>query len=333
MNCSHSRRHEGVSFFRIPYPKKSDSEHTSRLKLDARAAWKIAILRTREETADLKERFAKNNVFLCEHHFGQDNIDTFPFTDAQARDKLRKELQTGSVPTLNLPVKTLDNWPGSSTTTPQPRRTLVRHDTPSTTTASTSHVKKTPSFEDLKGYFKREYLYLHGWNVTVSDDKITVEMREDGFLIPKYYVSIDERLEVTVSVYGATVPDTSALFPTGVSRLMYKYKELHNLLCSLEICCGIPVEEPVSTNETFLHVIPLVSAKQGSIVNYSQVRRSKNCEVLVESEEGNIQCQPCSKVHEKIQKEASRAHTTVQGPVSPAKPKAPNYQPLNYKQL
>ena len=59
-------------------------------------------------------------------------------------------------------------------------------------------------------------------------------------------------------------------------------------------------------------------------MNYSQVRRSKNCEILVKSEQGN-KWQQCSKVHKKIQKEASHAHTTVtvQGPVSPANAKAP----------
>ena len=100
----------------------------------------MGILRTREEKSDLKERFAKNNVFLCEHHFEQDNIDTFSFNDAQGRDKVRKKLQTGSLPTLNLPVKTLDNLPGSSTTPPQPRRILVSHDTPSTSTALTQRL-------------------------------------------------------------------------------------------------------------------------------------------------------------------------------------------------
>ena len=327
LNCPHSRRYEGISLFRIPFPKSSDSEHTSLLKLEAREAWKTAILRTRQETSDLKERFVKHNIFLCEVHFEQDCIESFPFTDAHGDEKIRKRLQTGSVPTLNLPVKTLDSLPGSST--PQQRRTIVRHDAPSTSTASASRADKTPSFDDLKTYFKREYLYLHGWTVNVSDTNIIVEMREQGYLIPKYYIQIEETLEVTVSVYGATVPDTSALFPTGISRLLCKYKDLHDLLCGLEICCGISLisvepEQRVS-DETFLHVIPLVAAKQQSPVNYCQVRRSLKCEVLVE--QGTNKCRPCCKIDEKMKKEANPVvHTTVYGPVtpvSPAKRKAP----------
>ena len=63
LNCPHSRRYEGISLFRIPFPKTSDSEHTSLLNLEAREAWKIAILRTREETSELKTRFEKHNIF------------------------------------------------------------------------------------------------------------------------------------------------------------------------------------------------------------------------------------------------------------------------------
>ena len=52
--------------------------------------------------------------------------------------------------------------------------------------------------------------------------------------------------------------------------------------------------------------------------------RSSMCEVLVE--QGTCQCKPCCKVDEKIKKEASRAASTMYGPVPPvlpAKPKAP----------
>ena len=36
LNCPHSRRYEGTSLFKIPNPEASDSEHTSRTKLEAR---------------------------------------------------------------------------------------------------------------------------------------------------------------------------------------------------------------------------------------------------------------------------------------------------------
>ena len=92
LNCPHSRRYEGTSLFRIPFPKTSDSEHTSLPKLEVREVWKIAILRTREETSELKTRFEKHNIFLCKHHFKQDCFESFPFTGAKGNEKPRKRL-------------------------------------------------------------------------------------------------------------------------------------------------------------------------------------------------------------------------------------------------
>ena len=147
-----------------------------------------------------------------------------------------------------------------------------------------------PTFDDLKKYFKRNYQYLRDWTVNVTDDVIVVELREPGFLVPKYYLHIDESLELTVAIYGATVPNSSALFPEGKSRLCSKFKDLHSLLCDLRICCGVSVmENETSTSETFLHVTPLISSKQmSSPVNYSQTRRSNKCEILVD--QGTEKC-------------------------------------------
>ena len=122
----------------------------------------------------------------------------------------------------------------------------------------------------------------------VTDDVIVVELREPGFLIPKYHLQIDESLELTVAIYGATVPNSSALFPEGKCRL-----------CDLRICCGISVmESETSSSETFLHVTPLIASKQqSSPVNYSQTRRSNKCDILVD--QGTEKCKPCCKVDDK----------------------------------
>ena len=308
INCPHSRRYEGLSLFKIPTVKSSDSEHTSRIKSEARDAWKTVILRTRQLTKELKERFEKNNIFLCEHHFEAEFVDTFPFTDKDGNEKVRKRLQTGAVPTLNLPVKQLDTLPGSST--PQQRRSVIRHDEQPTS----SGTFQPPTFDDLKKYFKRNYQYLRDWTVNVTDDVIVVELREPGFLIPKYHLQIDESLELTVAIYGATVPNSSALFPEGKSRLCGKFKDLHNLLCDLRICCGVSVmENETSSSETFLHVTPLIASKQqSSPVNYSQTRRSNKCEILVD--QGIEKCKPCCKVDDK---------KAQPKPALPAKSKAP----------
>ena len=270
LNCPHSRRYEGMSLFKIPNPKASDSEHTSRIKLEARSAWKTAILRTRQETSELRQRFTKNNIFVCEHHFNQELIESFKYKDKHGNEKVRKKLQTGAIPTENLPVKTLDLLPGSSTSQEE-RRVVIRHELPSSTASSSP-----PSFIDLKKYFERQYPYLCDWTVKISDNNITVEMREPGCLIPKYFVQIDESLELTVAVYGATVPDSSALFAEYPSKMRTKFKDFHTELCCLNVCSGVSSESYYeSSSETILHVTPLVAQKNASSpLNYNQVRRS-----------------------------------------------------------
>ena len=129
--------------------------------------------------------------------------------------------------------------------------------------------------------------------MNVTDDVIVVELREPGLLIPKYHLQIDESLELAVAIYGATVPNSSALFPDGKSRLCSKFKDLHNLLCDLRICCAVSVmENETNSSETFLHVTPLIASKQQSLpVNYSQTTRSNKCEILVD--QGTEKCKPC----------------------------------------
>ena len=55
--------------FKIPFPARGDGDETVKLKSDARKEWLRVILRTRENTPDLKKRIDANNIFLCELHF------------------------------------------------------------------------------------------------------------------------------------------------------------------------------------------------------------------------------------------------------------------------
>ena len=177
INCHKSRGYKGISLFKIPTPKTSYSDRTRKIKAQARSVWKATILRTRQETTELKIRFHKNNIFLCEDHFGDDVIDSFTYKDNKGNEKVRKILQTGATPTLNHSTKSLDSLPGSSSVS-NSRRTLVRHET--TATAS-----EPPTFLKLKQYLGKNYPYLQDWSIAVCSDSINFELREPRFLIPK----------------------------------------------------------------------------------------------------------------------------------------------------
>lgn len=290
--------------FKIPAKKSSDSDHTAKIKDDARATWKNVILRTREETKELRERFKQNNIYLCENHFDPSLIDEFPYVDSLGRAKSRKILQTGTIPDRNLPQKTLDLLTKNSETAE--RRVLVKHEIPSS----------LPSFPNLKKYFDRDYDYLKGWTKNISEDSIILELREEGFLIPKFHIEISKELDVSLAVYGASVPKSSAFFLNNFSKMTGKFKELHTNLYKLNVCKGIlfPNVSFVSerSRNVFCHVIPMVVAKGSTCpVNYSQVYRSNKCEILLDGRES---CVPCTKANKE---------NTAKKEVCPAKTRAP----------
>ena len=231
INCHESRRYKGISLFKIPTPKTSDSDRTRQLKAQARSVWKATIPCTRQETTELPECFHKNNIFLCEDHFSDDMIDSFIYKDSKGNKKVREILQTGATPTLNLPTKSLDSLPGSSSDS-NSRRTLVRHET--TATAS-----EPLTFLKLKQYLGKNYPYLQEWSITICSDNINLELWEPGFLIPKYFLNSTESLALAVAIFGAIVPDKSVLFNGEISVLCCTFKEFHSQLCNLNICCGI----------------------------------------------------------------------------------------------
>lgn len=73
--CPTSGKHD-LSLFRIPSVSASDGEHTKELKRKAREEWLRLILRTRETTAELKQRIEANKIFVCELHFKPECIVT-----------------------------------------------------------------------------------------------------------------------------------------------------------------------------------------------------------------------------------------------------------------
>ena len=66
--CGTSRM-SNLSLLKIPFPARGDGDETVKLKSDARKEWLRVILRTRENTPELKKRIDANNIFLCELHF------------------------------------------------------------------------------------------------------------------------------------------------------------------------------------------------------------------------------------------------------------------------
>ena len=147
-NCFHSWRYKNVSLFQIPIPRNSDSEFTFHRKEEARKSWINAILRTRQLDANLKGHIESNNIHICESHFKAEYIETF---------SKRKSLQTGSIPTENLPVKSFDHLSANSTSAPR-KEPAPRHVSQETKIIYAS-------LDNLDAYLKKaeRYPYFQGW--------------------------------------------------------------------------------------------------------------------------------------------------------------------------
>ena len=71
-----TRKSHKLSLFRLPTVAAADGEHTIPLKQKAREEWLRLILRTREQTPDLKRRIEESNIYVCKLHFKPECIVT-----------------------------------------------------------------------------------------------------------------------------------------------------------------------------------------------------------------------------------------------------------------
>ncbi|CAB4008160.1 Transposable element P transposase, partial [Paramuricea clavata] len=170
-NCFHSRRYKNVSLFQIPVPRNSDSEFTFHRKEEARNGWINAILRTRQLDANLKTQIENNNIHICESHFKEEYIENF---------SKRKSLQTGSIPTESLPVKSFDHLSTSFTSAPR-KEPAPRHVSQETTIIYAS-------LDKFDAYLKKagRYPYFQGWNWFKEGNNTVIEFKESEYLIAKF---------------------------------------------------------------------------------------------------------------------------------------------------
>ena len=125
----------------------------------------------------------------------------------------RKTLRTGAVPTIKLPFKShaskqSDDLP--------PREYLTIHvdDKAKPTVPS---VCKQPCFKNVGDFIKHvDSLKLSGWTRSTKEDdsSIAFSMFDDIHHLPKYQVTVDLGLGLSVSVYGWFLPYNHPIYLT-----------------------------------------------------------------------------------------------------------------------
>ena len=267
-NCFLSRRYKNVSLFQIPIPRNSDSEFTFHGKEEARKSWINAILRTRQLDANLKGQIESNNIHICESHFKAEYIETF---------SKRKSLQTGSIPTENLPVKSFDHLSANSTSAPR-KEPAPRHVSQETKIIYAS-------LDNLDAYLKKaeRYPYFQGWKWYKEINKTIIEFKETEYLIAKFSILVESTLKYTVLVYGWALPNDHPIYVSNERSLQCcNFKTLCIEIGSLVICKGTLLsKEPTKALKT--HLVPLLPNESSPQYRTVEYCRSLLCRVLVNS--------------------------------------------------
>lgn len=246
-------------------------------------------------------------------------------------DGKRKSLETGAVPTENLPLKSHEAKPST-------RRVLERRqDAAGPSTSASPPMEKKETFEKFCSNVMG--ISLDPWNITAcTDDEMRIELRDNDYSIPKFVLIIDSCLHFSLHVYNWLLPDENKIYSSRRRRI--NSTEIAECLLSLhtrefKICEGLRQNEylnsvakdPVSSHDSFSvsdvvrHIVP---ANIGMNTSYRVmlILRSIQCNVLFDEvvSEEQVICKTCLTLQKNIQKQQSRKERKSS---APAKGKAP----------
>ena len=227
--------------FKIPSVGKADGDETKAKKETACKEWLRVVLRTREFTPELKKRIEANNLFLCELHFkaelivdrkyrvitvifiGHDMPLFYTLNIYKAAYKLNicikgqsiktllcffidgkcKTLDTGAVPTENLPIRSHETKPSSK------RRVLVRQE--SVPSSHSPPVEKKETLDEFARHLREISLDL--WTIAAfNETEIRIVLHDSEHSVAKYVLIIDSCLQFSLHVFNWLLPDQHKIY-------------------------------------------------------------------------------------------------------------------------
>ena len=248
-------------------------------------------------------------------------------------DGKRKTLDTGAVPTENLPQKSHETKPTST------RRVLVRQQSgPSSDHTSSPPVEKKETFDEFATHLKE--IPLDPWTVASSTDtEIRIVLNDNDHSIPKYALIIDSCLHFSLHVFNWLLPDQHKIYSScrrrinsgGILELLQclssnRYKICEGLrendyLNSIAKDPAAPSHSSYSVSDVIRHIVP---KNIGMETNYRVmvILRSVDCMVLFDNDvsKEQVSCQTCLKLQKKINQQQARKERTSN---APARDKAP----------
>ena len=222
-------------------------------------------------------------------------------------------MKRGSIPTVNLPKKSLDD-PNPSTS----RRIIEKKEfIPS---------KVYKNISDL--HSKVSKLNLKGWSKKPDENSFTLEYFDGKHALPLYYVRIDSNLRFEVASFGWFLPNNHEIYTEHEHSMSFvSVSSLTTELQAYNVCPGLPlsqelpVTDPVDgVSQVTRHTVPFspdVYRDKSVPYQVSLYIRSADCSMLQASEEA---CDSCSKVLSSEMKQQNQLTTKKAKPV---KEKAP----------
>ena len=162
-------------------------------------------------------------------------------------------------------------------------------------------------------------LKLCGWSIEYGTNHIFVKKEDSDYMVPKFYINIDDSLEFSISVYGWLLPVEHPLYLKN--RRSMRHISISNLvhdLGNLNICNGLSFK--FDSQHTINHVIP--KAFNWSFDEFEtpfhryEYCRALNCQVLYTSS----QCEHCLAIEKESLKFIKKLSNKMK---TPAKLNAP----------
>ena len=183
VGCSTSRRHKGISIFKVPLPNNEFNKKWNRDLINI-------ITKDRQLDEPLKKRIASCNLYICERHFSPEQIWKYPS---------RNVLKDGALPSLNLPEKSIASSKSSHTITRPTSSIQKREEHLESATLSPPpphYIYK--DFQDVKDRIIK--LSLNDlWQFELSENLVIATFKSTNHVLPKFEVFIDNSLWMDVT--------------------------------------------------------------------------------------------------------------------------------------
>ena len=193
--CSTSRRHKGISIFKVPLPNNEFNKKWNRDLINI-------ITKERQVDEPLKKRIVSCNLYICERHFSREQIWKYPF---------RKVLKDGALPSLNLPEKVLLHQNHHTITRPTSSIQKREEHLESATLSPPPPSYIYKEFQDFKD--RTIKLSLNDlWQFELSENLVIATFKSTNHVLPKFEVFIDNTLTFSLRVYGWVLPQNHELY-------------------------------------------------------------------------------------------------------------------------